>query len=277
MFGFAKTSFRLPAFVAGPLVAVVFAAGAASGQEQPVSDAFVQKTESPHISTEISVAAEIVMEPGLGSEIVSGSVGTARKLAQSAAEDSESVPEFFRPYLLDETWDVTYSSDRHLSVLGTRWMFTGGAHGNTGYMAIIWQRDGDGGKEVPVQSLFVDGESVAAPVWPVLMNHLYAQWEAEWVERVGSPMGEDDQTWRDDARKTLTYRPDGYLTVTLLPSTVDEKSAGLAFHYPPYALGPYAMGTFSFEVPHAVFADYLTDDAKDVFAGTIPPAPKTSP
>ena len=244
----------------------------AHAQRNPASDAFVQSIKTPQIESTISIAPKVAMEPGLGVLIISGSVGTVGQLTSMAQEDAQNMPEYFRPYRVDERWEVTYESSTHLSALGTQWLFTGGAHGNTEFSSTIWQRDADGaggGRDVPVQSFFINGEDVNAPVWPVLADHLYAQWEAEWTKRMGQPMGEEDQAWRDGARKTLTYRPDGYFIVTLLPSTVADKSAGLTFHYAPYALGPYAMGPFAFDVPHEVFGDYLTDDAKGIFGGEV--------
>jgi len=274
--GFPKRFHGPRAAMAGVLAGAVLLAVPAAAQNKPTSDAFVQKTQTPHMETEISVAAQIVMEPALGPEIVSGSVGTARKLAQSAAEDAVDMPEFFRPYRLHETWEVTHVSDVYLSALGTQWLFTGGAHGNTEFASVIWRRDeGGAGEEVPVTAFFADGANPEAPVWAVLADVMLAQWEEEWVSRMGQPFSEDDQVWRDGAAKTLTYRTDGYLIATLLPSTLADKSAGLTFHYAPYALGPYAAGSFSFDVPHAVFAAYLTDDAKEIFGGTVPPVSKT--
>ena len=37
--------------------------------------------------------------------------------------------------------------------------------------------------------------------------------------------------------------------VTLAPSTETDKSSGLTFHYPPYAVGPYAEGEYVAYVP----------------------------
>ncbi|MGD1935362.1 MAG: DUF3298 domain-containing protein [Candidatus Phaeomarinobacter sp.] len=258
---------KLPVAV---MVAGILFSAPAGAQRDAGSDAFVQSITTPQIESTISIAPEIAVEPGLGPQIISGSVGTVGQLTIMAGEDAESVPEFFRPYQVDERWEVTHTSTTYLSALGTQWLFTGGAHGNTEFSAVIWQRDKEGrGMDVPVTSFFVDGMNAEAPVWATLSGHLLAAWEAEWAKRMGQPLGEDDQSWRDGAVKTLRYRPDGYMVVTLLPSNLAEKSAGLTFHYAPYALGPYAMGTFSFDVPHVVFADYLTDDAKAIFGGEI--------
>lgn len=244
-------------------------------QDARTGDAFVQNIKTPQFESTITVAPQIVMEPGLGSDLVSSSVATAKKLAVLAAEDAEASPEFFRPYLVDERWDVTMVNTTLVSALGTHWMFTGGAHGNVDFSSVIWRRDASGGGDhVPLADLFADGMGKDAPIWDVFARNLLAQWEADWEKRIGQPLGADDETWRESAKRALAYHAEYKPVVTLLPSTQSEKSGGLTFHYAPYILGPYAMGSFSFDVPHAVFEDYLTDEAKVWFGGKIKPAPK---
>lgn len=245
----------------------------AGAQDQQATDAFVQSIKTPQFESTITVAPEIIMESGLGSDLVSGSVAAARKLAVLAAEDAEASPEFFRPYLVDERWDVTLANKTFVSVLGTHWMYTGGAHGNYDFSSFIWRRNDDGvGDYMPLGDMFADGMRKDSPLWDVLSRALLEQWEAEWAKRIGQPLGDDDATWRDSAERAFAYHPEYQPVVTLLPSTQSEKSAGLTFHYSPYLLGPYAMGSFSFDVPYAVFEDYLTDEARPWFGGEIKPA-----
>lgn len=278
--GFIASScaFALSAFLTG-------AALAQEGEGEGTTD-FVQAIKTTNFETTISIAAEALMEPELGVQLVRESVGTARKLAQSADEDAVGEPEYFRQYLSSETWDVTYESPAYLSVLGTQWLYTGGAHGNSVFASVIWQRDTGGvgagsgvgeatraqaaGREVSIASFFTNGEVSSAPVWAALSAVLHAQWEKEWQERVGEPFSPDDQSWRDSAAEALTLKADGRHVVTLLPSTQTGVAGGLTFHYAPYELGPYAMGTFSLNVPQAVFREYLKPTATGLFGGDVP-------
>ncbi|MEO0962443.1 MAG: DUF3298 domain-containing protein, partial [Pseudomonadota bacterium] len=246
----------------------------AVAQDGRATDAFVQSIKTPQFESTISVAPEIMMESGLGSDLVASSIAAGRKLAVTAAEDAEASPEFFGPYLVDERWDVTLANTTFVSVLGTHWMYTGGAHGNTDFSSFIWRRsEGGVGAYMPLADMFADGMGKDSPLWDVLSRTLLAQWEAEWEKRIGQPLGDDDAAWRDGAERAFAYHPEYQPVVTLLPSTQSEKSAGLTFHYSPYLLGPYAMGSFSFDVPYAVFEDYLTDEARSFFGGEIKPAP----
>ena len=60
--------------------------------------------------------------------------------------------------------------------------------------------------------------------------------------------------------------------VTLAPSTEAGKSSGLTFHYPPYAVGPYAEGEYVAFVPWETLKPYLTPEAAHIFGGTRPKA-----
>jgi len=53
--------------------------------------------------------------------------------------------------------------------------------------------------------------------------------------------------------------------VTLAPSTVSGKSSGLTFHYPPYAVGPYAEGEYVAFVPWETLKPYLTPEGAKIF------------
>ena len=58
--------------------------------------------------------------------------------------------------------------------------------------------------------------------------------------------------------------------VTLAPSTEAGKSSGLTFHYPPYAVGPYAEGEYIAFVPWEMLKPYLTPEGGQIFGGARP-------
>jgi hypothetical protein len=58
--------------------------------------------------------------------------------------------------------------------------------------------------------------------------------------------------------------------VILAPSTISGKSSGLTFHYPPYAVGPYAEGEYLAFVPWQTLKPYLSSEGASVFAGARP-------
>ncbi len=248
----------------GVLAGVVIAASPALAQEN--SRQFIQKYETETLNSEISIAPEALAEPGLGLELVQASLHSAAQLAETAAEDAEANPEFFRRYSIAQNWMLEMELPGFLSLQGTMWMYTGGAHGNVEYGTILWSRDA--GEEVPITALFEAG-GPEAPVWQVLSDDLYERWMAEWSERAGEPLDPADESWQQGARTTLAPKPESFAAFLLLPSDQADKAGGLRFIYAPYALGPYAFGAFEFEVPHAVFGAYLAADWRGRFGGEI--------
>ena len=65
--------------------------------------------------------------------------------------------------------------------------------------------------------------------------------------------------------------------VTLAPSTVSGKSSGLTFHYPPYAVGPYAEGEYVAFVPWETLKPYLTPEGVRIFGGARPKGDEDRP
>ena len=58
--------------------------------------------------------------------------------------------------------------------------------------------------------------------------------------------------------------------VSLAPSTQSDKSSGLTFHYPPYAVGPYAEGEYIAFVPWETLKAYLSPEGTKIFGGSRP-------
>jgi hypothetical protein len=58
--------------------------------------------------------------------------------------------------------------------------------------------------------------------------------------------------------------------ITLAPSTEPGKSAGLTFHYSPYAVGAYAEGPYTVFVPWTAFRSHLSAEGAAIFGGGRP-------
>lgn len=54
------------------------------------------------------------------------------------------------------------------------------------------------------------------------------------------------------------------------PSTEAGKSSVLTFHYPPYAVGPYAEDQYVAYVPWETLKPYLTAEGMKIFGGARP-------
>jgi hypothetical protein len=157
-------------------------------------------------------------------------------------------------------------------------MDTGGAHPNTGIDTILW--DGDTKKRISIRPFFTETAdngatmtAMAKLVKLAVAREKIARGAAEAED--GKPMtpetiAEQDSFINDGVKSTLLELG----PVTLAPSTQAGKSAGLSFHFSPYAVGPYAEGTYTAFVPWEQFKTYLSPQGSALFGGERPESDK---
>lgn len=134
-----------------------------------------------------------------------------------------------------------------VSLLSETYAYTGGAHGNTTYAARTWRLGAPEPRELQLSDLFRPNAAFRARLVPLVLADLKAQ-GATWVV--------DGQVTTLDAADLALF--------TLTP-------AGLAFTFPPYAMGPYVQGTFTVVVPYGRVIDLaLPDGALHAFADAAP-------
>lgn len=134
-----------------------------------------------------------------------------------------------------------------VSLLGNAYRYTGGAHGNTTLQADTWQLDGPAPRALTLAELFRPGAPYLERLAGMVLADLRAQ-NATWVVD-----GEVSQLTAHD--------------LALFDLTPD----GLAFRFPPYAMGPYVQGIFTVVVPYAAVLDLaLPGGPLQAYARTAP-------
>jgi hypothetical protein len=58
--------------------------------------------------------------------------------------------------------------------------------------------------------------------------------------------------------------------IALAPAAAAGKSAGLTFHFSPYAVDSYATGPYTVFVPWTAFAQFLSAEGRTICAGERP-------
>ncbi len=134
----------------------------------------------------------------------------------------------FSGWSLERLQSVTYASASLVSVAETLYVYTGGAHPNTGLSAYTLLADGDRVRRLGLPDFFLPEVDYLALLSPYVVNALLEQ-GAQWVVD-GSVDG---------------FTGDDLSVVTVSPT-------GLRFGFEPYAVGPYAQGTFFVTVPFEV-------------------------
>ncbi len=187
------------------------------------------------------------------------------KNAAEAATDRKQEPDLFKErggYSFERKYSVRSVVDgRYVSVLRDDYMNTLGAHPNSDVNTILW--DTTEKKRISIRPFFTE----TADNGPTLTAMRKAVVSALNTEKKRRGTGETATAeWYKELKPTLLKIG----AVTLAPSTVSGKSSGLTFHYPPYAVGPYAEGQYVIFVPWETLKPYLTPEGAKIFAGARP-------
>ncbi len=220
--------------------------GAAAKAEQAEPAALAPPAQDKTVAEETadytfrySYPAAAAAIPGLKAKLEEDIAKSRAELAKDAAEfraetQKDNFP--FRQYDASYEWAVVTDLPGWLSLSEEIYAYTGGAHGNTGYAATLW--DKTAGKERDVLSLFTAKSALEKAVRPALCDAL----DKERSERRGEKVVRDQQDWMNAC-------------IGLDDTTVILGSAGrkafdrIGFLIGPYAAGPYAEGTYEVTLP----------------------------
>jgi hypothetical protein len=223
----------MPAFAA--LLALLAALG--GGANEP-SD-FVAEERDEQLAFSYSWPAAVEVEPVLRARLAREMAAERVEARRTAKEDRVArggdFP--FNPHDFEKTWRIAGGTERLLSLAASMHSYTGGAHGNLAFDALLWDRNADR----PVEPAALLGAEAIAALTP----RYCAALDAEREERRGEPVQRDS----DDsfsacpplAEQVLAFRDsDGNGRFDMLEALI-----------PPYVAGPWVEGPYPLEVPFA--------------------------
>jgi hypothetical protein len=184
--------------------------------------------------------------------------------AADAAASRKQDPVLFRNggWTFERKYVVRSVTDgRYVSIVRSDYMNTGGAHPNSGVDTILW--DAAAKKRISIRPFFAETAD-NGPAMTAMLKGVIASLNAEKKKR------DAGDTATAEWYKGLEPKLLKIGAVTLAPSTVSGKSSGLTFHYPPYAVGPYAEGEYVAFVPWQTLKAYLSPEGMSIFGGARP-------
>lgn len=228
---------------------------------EPKPDAII-KTQS--VRATVLLDDKIKADPALSADCLAEGKKWMEKNAAEAAASRKSDPQFFR----DGGWEFErkYSvrsvvGDRYVSVLRDDYMDTHAAHPNSDVNTILWDKTAT--KRISIRPFFTETADNGATM-KAMQKAVLASLKIEKKKRDASETATNE--WFKDVQPSLLKIG----AVTLAPSTEAGKSSGLTFHYPPYAVGPYAEGQYVAFVPWETLKPYLTREGARIFSGARP-------
>lgn len=249
----------------GTIVAIAWSATAlAAGPKPDVS------VKTRYIEASVTLDHGIKADAALVENCLTEGKRWLEKHRKEAAGEFKSSPELFRDGRA-WTFERDYArasmvADRYVSVLRSDFFYTGGAHPNRDIDTILW--DSTTKKRISIRPFFTETADGGPTMKAMLAGVIDSLAKEKKARDADSPARE----WASNLSPKLL----GIGAVTLAPSTIEGKSSGLAFHYPPYAVGAYAEGSYDAFVPWETLKPYLSSEGAAIFAGTRPKSDETA-
>lgn len=258
---------RLAALTALTLLAVAACEDPTKGKADapdapaPVTDAapYTYENTTEYSTVSLTLPQSIGGLPNLHTALFGEGTADLRRFEEGAqatlSEYSGEVEGEIQPYSREIAWNDAGRAGRLVSLWQSASEYTGGAHPNTTYGAILW--DADANQRIQPAALFADPDNLSA-LDTALCRAINAARQARTGEASALAVGSASDWACPRAIETA---------FVLEPSRVEGKAGGLVFLINPYVVGPYAEGPYSVVVPQSAFHALLAADYQDAFAG----------
>jgi hypothetical protein len=226
-------------------------------QPPPPVKAFALAEKNDFLEFAYAYPAQAAAIPALadkfGKEAASAKAD-ALKMAKddSAAAKKSGFP--FHAHSLDRKWSVEADTLRFLSLESRTYVYTGGAHGMTGYDVVLWDKARH--RETSVKALMTTPAAFAAAIREPFCKEL----DRQRAEKRGAPVVRGDDPF------TQCIDPMGEVIV---PTSKDGKLIdAMTVVVGPYSAGPYAEGSYDVALPvDAAMRKAIKTEYQDGFAG----------
>ena len=184
--------------------------------------------------------AQVEALPGLRAHLAADQAERKRTLADEAAgarQVAAADPDLrFVPYTLEVEWQVVADLPGWLSLSQSNSHFEGGAHPNSGFDSVVWDRKA-GRARVP-RDLFVSTKALDAALRGPFCDALDRERAVRRGEPVNRASGDGFDACIAPSEQTL-----------ILGSTDRKRFNRIGLLVAPYAAGPYAEGSYDITLP----------------------------
>tara|TARA_R110000751_G_scaffold62790_12_gene129985 strand:- start:4460 stop:5302 length:843 start_codon:yes stop_codon:yes gene_type:complete len=197
--------------------------------------------------------------PDIAAMLVEDARARLEDMDADALAYKEADPDYFIPYSLSIQWTLEAAAGDLISLEGFTAAYSGGAHGNYGTDARIYNLQN--GKQLSLSDLLTDPSGAMAESLPFVLSDIAQQRS----EKVGG--GASAETFRAETADALSADSILRGELGLVASTEAGTFGGFIVHFAPYEIGSYAEGAYKSVVPQSVFRDFLKPEYAALFAG----------
>jgi hypothetical protein len=195
---------------------------------------------------------------------VQAKLDAAQPAARTGAQERKAAGGMEMAWEAKIDWDYTAKAGGIVSLVGTSYEFTGGAHGMTFTETLIARADT--GETMTFESMLMPSRAPS----PALTIAICEALKAEKVARMDSPTIMDEPIVCAGPGANI---PLNDARIALAPSSDADRFGGAYVFFEPYAVGSYAEGSYTLTVPQVVFREDLRKEFQPLFSGKpVPPA-----
>jgi hypothetical protein len=221
------------------------------------------KLEDGRLTTELALDPALRAHPELRARLYDDGMSAIRAF-EADAQQIRAGNDGVLPTDMELTmrWYAPVEASRLLGVKGFFWSFTGGAHENPVYDAILWDRTAR--REIAATDLF-RADADMNTLDRALCDAINAAKAARGGDQAWDPApyrGEEGLWSCPEAIKT---------PFSLAPGDTAGKAGGLVFLIGPYIVGPYAEGVYTAVVPATAVSALISPEWADQFGGEPSP------
>jgi hypothetical protein len=236
---------------------------AAQDKEKPF---FAISTKT--IDGSVTIYGKLRAYPGLHDMLLAESKRELAKWRREAENGFRDMREAFsngRKYAFERSYQFRCAVGPYVSVTRLDYLDGLGAHPNHDTNTILW--DTRAKKAVSIRP-FLKESATGGPTLTRLAHDIRVKLAEEKKSRDIEIENPDPNPMLSQVKADLLHMG----AAALVPSTDQNKSAGLIFYFLPYAVGSYVEGDYSAFVPWTDFKDDLSAEGAALFGGERPEA-----
>lgn len=179
--------------------------------------------------------------------------------ARADAEDRKKQGAMAMPWEVQIEWKYTAKAGDIVSLVGTAYEFTGGAHGMT-------YTDTHIAKAATGEQLTIESMLKSGGISPAIVIGVCEALKKVKLQNIGSATIYDEPIVCAGTQTNIKIEEAKF---ALAPAIETNQFGGLFVYYDPYAVGSYAEGSYSLALPHEIFAEDLQPQYNSMFGGKI--------
>lgn len=212
------------------------------------------ESKTPYADVKLTLPQTVKATPALHAALYADMVRDLKQFEEGAQADLTEAGGGSNPYEKSIAFAPGAETAKLVSLARTDFEFTGGAHPNTSFASVIWDKTTN--KRLGFADLFRPGADLA-----VLDKALCAAANA--AKQARSPGSEaatlDGKMWTCPKAASTPF----FLT----PGSTPGKAGGVTFLMGPYQIGPYSDGPYWIALPQSAFRALLNPAYADQFDG----------